>query len=157
MRRGREELPRDPLGATLHFVLWSLLAAPKLLTAGGGAQTASNADFFPFCFTDFTHFSFGRIFLSQACISLLSKYDYNRRILFELTGAQTMASQAETCEARLSEESLPPAPSSSPIPSSATSASMTTCSIVTTVLGCASTGRDRRSADSLDWSKAQSV
>ena len=141
----------DALGASLHFVL----LPPKPLTGGGPpAQTASHADFFHL-FHRFPSFSpLLWTYISLRHISLLSKYDYNRRILFEWT-AQMTASQATTCEATLSEESLPPAPSQ-PSPSSSAPSSTSTCSTAATVSGCASTGPDRQSAE-LGWSKAQSV
>ena len=125
--------------------------ASKTADSWRPAQTASHADFFQL-FHRFPSFALD-VYFSLRHISLLSKYDYNRRILFELT-AQTMASLAETCEARLSEESLPPA-LSPPSPSS-TPSSTSTCLTAATVLGCASTGPDRRS-DALGWSKAQSA
>ena len=118
------------------------------------AQTDSHADFFHL----FHKFSlilppFPALlctYISLRHISRLSKYDYNRRILSELT-SQTMASQAETCEARLSEGSLPPAPSLPPSPRPTLSTSW----IARRVLGCASTGLGRLLVV-LGWSKAQS-
>ena len=145
----------DALGATHTSPLCTF--GSKTADRLRPAQTDSHADFFhlfhkislilpPFPALLCTY-------ISLRHISLLSKYDYNRRILSELT-SQTMASQAETCEARLSEGSLPPAPSLLN-PSLSALSSPSTCLTAATVLGCASTGPDPQSA-ALGWSKAQS-
>ena len=101
----------------LHFVL----SAPKPLTAGTRPPCfwcrflPFVSDFLPtfLHFASVSNFALD-VYFSDAHISA-SKYDYSRRILSEWI-SQRRASQAETCEARLSEGSLPPAPSLPPSP-----------------------------------------